>query len=187
MKAHLTLAFALLLLCSGAALAQTPDDQTPAEETVCNSETGAAYGLCNAFCEAMDCETDTPSASATACDKVRTKFQQIAGHDVPCVNACPCTRIPEFNATLANAGSWYNTTRGTGDGFISISPSPVFDSQEHASASEPHYPGPNCEYRNRFTGTYLSIDVTPEQATACVQLLRDVVVSRGLTCGGFPI
>ena len=66
MKAHLTLVFALLLICSGAAMAQgTPDWMTPHQETVCDSETGAAFGLCNAYCEAMDCESASPQASAT--------------------------------------------------------------------------------------------------------------------------
>lgn len=90
MKAHLTLAVALLLICTGtgAALAQTPDGMPPANETICNGESGAAFGLCNAYCEAMDCELDEPQASATACSRVRTKFQNITGHDLPC--ECPC-------------------------------------------------------------------------------------------------
>ena len=46
MKTHLTLAFALLLGCAGAALGQTPDGEPPSSETVCDAETGAAYGLC---------------------------------------------------------------------------------------------------------------------------------------------
>jgi hypothetical protein len=43
MKAQLTLALALLLTSAGAALAQSPDGQTPAEETVCDHESGAAF------------------------------------------------------------------------------------------------------------------------------------------------
>jgi hypothetical protein len=102
MKA-LTLTFALLLICTGAALAQTPDGETPAEETVCDSETGAAYGLCNAYCEAMDCESESPNASETACTKVRDKFMNITGRDLPCEAPdliCACQIIPEFNAIL---------------------------------------------------------------------------------------
>jgi len=53
-----------------AALAQTPDEETPAEEVVCDGEVGAAFGLCNAFCEAMDCDSDSPRASEQACDRV---------------------------------------------------------------------------------------------------------------------
>ena len=51
--------------------------ETPAEDVVCTEAglTGAAWGLCNAYCEAMDCDED-PNASATACDRVLAKFQQ---------------------------------------------------------------------------------------------------------------
>jgi hypothetical protein len=59
----LLLASGGLLLLSGAALAQTteggggtPDGQPPAFEDPCAGEEGRAFGLCNAYCEAMDCE-----------------------------------------------------------------------------------------------------------------------------------
>lgn len=44
-------------------IAQTPDGTTPAEETICDGLEGAAFGLCNAYCEAKDCDLnpDTPS------------------------------------------------------------------------------------------------------------------------------
>jgi len=91
MKNRFTLMFALLLLClgTGAALASTPDGQTPSEETVCDSETGAAYGLCNAYCEAMDCDSDDPQASENACNRVSEKFRQITGEDPPCAVPLP--------------------------------------------------------------------------------------------------
>jgi thrombospondin type 3 repeat protein len=60
---------------------------TPAEETVCDEAalTGAAWGLCNAYCEAMDCDSDTPKASSVACDKIVQKFAKITSGDVlPC-------------------------------------------------------------------------------------------------------
>jgi hypothetical protein len=105
MKANLTLACTLLLLASGAALAQTPDGLPPALETVCDAESGSAFGWCNAYCEAMDCELaddgdplTEPTASATACGKVRTKFEQATGRGLPCEQAadsCPCTDNPE--------------------------------------------------------------------------------------------
>src|SRR5690242_14929826 len=105
MKTHLTLSLALLLICAGtgAALASTPDGQTPSEEAVCDNETGAAFGLCNAYCEAMDCDSDDPQASDNACSKVQSKFQNITGHDLPCEAAalpCPCAdpAVSEFFA-----------------------------------------------------------------------------------------
>ena len=50
------LTICLLTLFAGALLGQTPDGQTPATETACELESGAAFGLCNAYCEAMDCD-----------------------------------------------------------------------------------------------------------------------------------
>lgn len=118
MKAHLTLVFALLLVCSGVAVAQTPDGLPPALETVCDAETGSAFGWCNAYCEAMDCELANdsdpltePKASAIACGKVRTKFEQATGRGLPCEVSCPCTDNPEdfplWAAYLAGEAAGY--------------------------------------------------------------------------------
>jgi hypothetical protein len=77
-----------LTLIPRPAAAQTSDGQTPAQESACNGQTGAAYGLCTSFCEAMDCDSTTPAASATACNKVATNFQRLTGEAPPCL--CPC-------------------------------------------------------------------------------------------------
>jgi hypothetical protein len=69
--------------------AQTSDGVTPAEETACNGQSGAAYGLCTSFCEAMDCDSTAPAASPTACNKVYDKFLQLTGAAPPC--SCPCS------------------------------------------------------------------------------------------------
>lgn len=44
-----------LLVFTGTAMAGTADGLTPAEETVCDDAglSGAPWGLCNAYCEAM--------------------------------------------------------------------------------------------------------------------------------------
>lgn len=86
-----------LLFCAGsfvgalffsfpATIASTPDGQTPAVEHVCDGYQGAAFGLCNAYCEAMDCDDD-PNADQEACDKVEDKFQARTGKDIPCGGA----------------------------------------------------------------------------------------------------
>ncbi len=67
------------------ALAKTPDGQTPAEELVCSNLTGAAFGLCNAYCEAQDCDVH-PRPS---CERLRKNFEKITGSDVfPCDPQC---------------------------------------------------------------------------------------------------
>lgn len=66
----------------------------------CEDEFGAAYGLCNAYCEAMNCDSDNPRASSTACGKVLTKYNEISGSVPPCVAAapaaCPCNFRVDF-------------------------------------------------------------------------------------------
>ena len=55
-----------------------------AEENWCEGLTGTAYGLCNAYCKAMDCASDTHHASDIACDKKYNKFVKIQGQAPPC-------------------------------------------------------------------------------------------------------
>jgi hypothetical protein len=175
-----TLIKALLPLCllftfAGAAAAQTPDGTPPAEETVCDAETGAAYGLCTAYCEAMDCESDAPSASATACGKVRSKFQNITGHDVPCEGppVCPCTSIPQFNELIEAAahcdpfGGGYALTDAVDDGsaFVRLSPET------------------SCGIFFSFSPTPgFTRSITAEEAAVCVQLILDTATSKNLVC-----
>ena len=74
--------------------AQTPDGETPAVEDVCALAglAGALKGLCNAYCEAMDCDSNDPRASARACERVRGNFVEASGgQEPPCVEvSCPC-------------------------------------------------------------------------------------------------
>ena len=89
-----------LTLWTGAAWADTPDGQTPSEETVCDAQTGAAYGLCTAYCEAMDCDSTAPQASPTACTRVKNNYQRITGQPLPCNVPCPCLSLPLFSAIV---------------------------------------------------------------------------------------
>lgn len=78
---------ALGFLMTPVAFAQTPDGQTPADEMVCEEVElgGALKGLCNAYCEAMDCDAD-PYANINACESVHGKFlRKSGGIELPCV------------------------------------------------------------------------------------------------------
>lgn len=79
--------FGLALLATPlAASAQTPDGQTPAIESVCDGLPGALFGLCNAYCEALDC--DAGFSNPTACDRVLGNYLKHSGGPVPpCLNA----------------------------------------------------------------------------------------------------
>ncbi len=94
MLRHTTLcAFVVFIMVMGAAYALTPED-------VCGDYTDDAWGLCNAFCTAMDCDGES-NASLQACWRVADNFMSATGGDsLPCIKSaaptdtqaggCPC-------------------------------------------------------------------------------------------------
>jgi hypothetical protein len=70
------------------ASAQTADGQTPAQERVCDSQSGALWGLCVSYCEAMDCDYTFPPADDSACDHVLGNYLKKANGALP-----PCEEI----------------------------------------------------------------------------------------------
>ena len=66
--------------------AKTPDSATPAVETICDifqEVTGPAFGLCNAYCEAMDCGDPNQHAANMACQRVADNFFSLTGWQLP--------------------------------------------------------------------------------------------------------
>lgn len=86
LSAFLVLGFILTL--GTVSYAQTPDEMTPAEESVCDGLAGAAYGLCNAYCEAMDCGGGDTLASDEACDRVLDSYEHNTDVPMPCLADC---------------------------------------------------------------------------------------------------
>ncbi len=99
------LLFGLAVLAAPSAYAQgTPDEETPANEGVCDELaadgiTKGLYGMCVAFCEAQDCEPDL--ALSDLFEKCRPsnekllqtydKRKQPGDPEMPCVkDPCPC-------------------------------------------------------------------------------------------------
>ena len=66
---------------------RTYDGFTPHEETICHDAglTGSLFGLCNAFCEALDC--DSREEFTPGCSSVLRQFVQHSGGDMvpPCL------------------------------------------------------------------------------------------------------
>ena len=89
-------------LFSWAAIAKTPDGKPPSVETVCDNETGAAFGLCNAYCEAMDCDSPNHHASDTACAQVKSNFEKKTGRPLPCEASCPCIEQLDLFSAIVN-------------------------------------------------------------------------------------
>jgi hypothetical protein len=67
----------------GSTLMVGAQDAESAQST-CEGLGGAAFGLCTAFCDAMDCAGDSPQATEEACHRVEEKFHQITGSAPPC-------------------------------------------------------------------------------------------------------
>ena len=66
------------LALAGPAAAQTPDGETPADEVFCSTNfDGPLNGLCNAFCEAMDCDSLDAKASLHACLQLEDMIQPL--------------------------------------------------------------------------------------------------------------
>ncbi len=112
----------LFFLGSGVGLAQTPDGETPAVETICDTQAGAAFGLCNAYCEAMDCESSAPQASENACNRVLDKFTQITGAMPPCAMSCGNGIVEPDNGEQCDDGNTMD-----GDGCSSICTYEIID------------------------------------------------------------
>lgn len=116
----IVIVLALSLLVAGAAVAQptppeqfgTPDNMTPAMEDVCDETTGKANGLCVAYCEAMDCDSENPNASENACTKVGENFIRITGELPPCERVCPCWEEAELESVTADNQFFFSCFRG---------------------------------------------------------------------------
>jgi hypothetical protein len=84
---------AILAIPSAHLQARTPDTLTPSRETVCDNETGAAYGLCVSACEARDCFDPNQTASDKSCEVAGRNFEKLTGRPLPCLVTCPCANL----------------------------------------------------------------------------------------------
>jgi hypothetical protein len=163
---------ALALLCALApASAKTPDGQTPSEETICDGQIGAAYGLCNAYCEAMDCESPAPHASPTACTRVLNNFLKHTGQMPPCAATCPCPEeLPLFAAFVDGTQPIQSCIAATET--ISVS---AEDGQFSIVVSAE---GGFCS----DNGEEPFVPLTADEAQVCRLLLRDTAAAQGVAC-----
>ena len=74
-----------------------------AQDDPCADESGAGYGLCNAYCVAMNCDSpDLQESSTKACEKVATNYAKITGNTLSCGGGgvCPCFSQQEFDILI---------------------------------------------------------------------------------------
>jgi len=103
MSRRVTICAAVALMTLIGTYAETPDGEPPSVENICDGQEGSAFGLCNSYCEAMDCDSDNPKAAQKACEKVLANFDKAAGGvTMPCMETelelynCPCNFDVEF-------------------------------------------------------------------------------------------
>ena len=76
-----------LLVSSQLVSAKTPDGEPPSVESICDVFRGAegpAFGLCNAYCEAIDCGDPNQAANDRACIRIRANFERkVPGFTLP--------------------------------------------------------------------------------------------------------
>lgn len=82
-------------------MASTTDGMTPSDETVCDDLTGKAFGICNAYCEAMDCDNPNHRASDKACSKKFDQWVALNGEQEP----LPCEDASLSIAKTATSGA----------------------------------------------------------------------------------
>lgn len=158
--------------------AGTADWQTPAQETICDDLTGAAGGLCNAYCEALDCHLDNPQGSDQACQRLLSQFLQIAGVNPPCEQQCPCVELTLYGQIM--------------DGTVPAQECFIIDvfgkatevdviAATGTAAAITGEPTPRCGEFPDF-GSATIFEITLAQAQACNQQLQAAAAQQGVLC-----
>ena len=191
---------ALLVCIFGVSLpaaAQTPDSQTPAEETICSKlkfATPGLYGLCVAYCESHDADFDPvtgmPNSGSPANKKILENYnkkKQPSDPDMPCVKvACPCFDAEDLAALDTSAGgSCFDASNQTPP--VVVLSGIGADKCKDAAFVQ----GLTCTYINTgiadkttTCGTIAATkqEITLEQFKTCADLIRTDATRRRLTC-----
>ena len=181
LRANLTAALVSLValfvtLHPGVLSAKTPDGVPPSQETVCSGLTGAAFGLCNAYCEAQDCDVH-PRAS---CAQLRRNFARITGSTVfPCDSVCG-------DGTVGPGEDCDPPGSACGDGGTCAADctcpaAPVCGDGTVQAGEECDPPGSECTTTSGVSGL-CSTDCTCEPASVC----GNGTVEPGEECDGSP-
>jgi hypothetical protein len=160
-----------VFICAGSVSADTPDGQTPAEETVCDNEQGAAYGLCTAYCEAMDCDSPSQRASDKGCEAVRRNFERKTGRPIPCAVACPCPGLLAVFAQIIDGT--VGVRRCIADDNLLLV---ITDQGDTAIIDDG--PPVNCN----VNGEPPFIELSPAERTVCRVTIRAAIEATGVIC-----
>ena len=178
-----------MLLPSLASALGTPDGLPPPMEHICDAEKGAAYGLCNAYCQAMDCDSATPSASENACQKVADKFMQLADRPVPCSEACPMylnVNFPLFNELVSTPGSIVGCEYGSTELMWNQDPRSLKVVEATGDETAVFYTpvGGDISYGADTSSNKVTPMLELDEFESCKRLLEDAIRLSGVTCAG---
>lgn len=201
---------AVWLALGTTALAQTPDGQTPAEETVCSplkadGITKGIYGLCVAFCEAQDHASISESITAEELASLEAaipsgrilenynKRKKESDPAMPCIKVeepCPCWTEEEFLSTSQAAHDDAPNSNACSDNWRQGgSLHSVFDTENPLNLVLAYENGmgigPFCQYYSEWDGTdgiSRLLFITPEEFGAC----RDRIIARHAELGLTP-
>jgi hypothetical protein len=164
-----------LLFAWQAATAKTPDGKPPSQETVCDGLSGAAFGLCNAYCEAMDCDNPGHHASDTACAQVKNNYERRTGQPLPCEVTCPCGSLLPLFADLVNGDADIASCVDDGEILSVLTPENAFAVVNGAGMP------PFCSVG--LVPPF--VQLTPLEVVACRDALHRASAAQGIECA-FP-
>jgi len=170
----------MLMMLSHAALAATPDGETPANEGVCDNLKGATpglYGLCVAYCEAQDLDSFDKGPPNTKILANYNKKKQAGDPDMPCLQVpCPCWSDAELASISA-------------DGMAAACPTATNKIQLIDNATKTHFAeadantgAERCRYidLNTLPPTIRSFSITAPEAQSCFTAVSAACNALGL-------
>lgn len=152
-----------------------------AEESLCDGYDGKAFGLCTAYCEAADCDSDTHHASEKACAVLALRFEKLTGAPPPCEQkACPAWGSGELDSMWA--GYETQTTMDdeilrlpTTNGSLAWGDANITDDENYAYANIQWFPSLLAVYEEVSNGTVMYHQEWPlknfDEYRACKDLL----------------
>jgi hypothetical protein len=166
------LILSVVVIGAGSASAKTPDGKPPSQETVCDNEKGAAYGLCNSYCEAKDCTDPNQRASNQGCESVRRNFEKKTGRPMPCLITCPCAGLLDLFAKIT-AGA-VGVQRCTADDNLLV----ILTTTGDQAIIDSTGTTANCNVNGE--GPFVTL--TPAELLVCRVKLRQAVEATGVVC-----
>jgi len=179
----------VFVLCTigltGSAFAQTPDGTTPANEGVCDVVQGGSpglYGLCVAYCEAQDLDTEAKAPPSLKILANYRKRMRAGDPDMPCVQKpCDCWSSAELESITADGVASCGRYTNPQGYLITISLANNGPKNYASVNDDPLNPNPTCTFVDTNVEPFISrqFNITPENAKTCISQ----IVAAWPACG----